>query len=353
MYSIIRNNVARVLQRDLTSILGSLSRSTTTNTTSPSIETRKVDDNSTKSDSQSSDITKTTDVKVPWKANVIEMPVAMSSQYIIDNFREHRESGFYYDHRIIIPKMPEKYTVKPFETRKTGGNHPDTGRKEYRRVGGGLKKTWLWIDTMRQGPKSGPPLVERVIRIMNSDCHTAKVALIGHGNTPRYILATENLKVGDLVKTSGEIPKNPVKASEGDAYPVGALPIGTIVNCVEGYPGQGAKYAINAGTYATIMKRIDDRCILQLPTKHEISILEQCMVTVGRLSNVEHNEFIYGKAGATRLMGIRPKLGLFHPKTSRFGRRPFRPRPILVITGEKPEHPNVLKLQHPSLDPYR
>ncbi|CAF1388142.1 unnamed protein product, partial [Rotaria sordida] len=222
MYSIIRNNVARVLQRDLTSILGSLSRSTTTNTTSPSIETRKVDDNSTKSDSQSSDITKTTDVKVPWKANVIEMPVAMSSQYIIDNFREHRESGFYYDHRIIIPKMPEKYTVKPFETRKTGGNHPDTGRKEYRRVGGGLKKTWLWIDTMRQGPKSGPPLVERVIRIMNSDCHTAKVALIGHGNTPRYILATENLKVGDLVKTSGEIPKNPVKASEGDAYPVGA-----------------------------------------------------------------------------------------------------------------------------------
>ncbi len=222
---------------------------------------------------------------------------------------------------------------------------------------------------MRQGPTSGPPLVERVIRIMNSDCHTAKVALIGHGNTLRYILATENLKVGDLVKTSGEIPKNPgssffsssiivdiqflVKASEGDAYPVGALPIGTIVNCVEGYPGQGAKYAMNAGTFATIMKRIDNRCILQLPTKHEISILEQCMVTVGRLSNVEHNQFIYGKAGATRLMGIRPKLGLFHPKTSRFGRRPFRPKPILVITGEKPEYPNVIKLQHPSLDPYR
>jgi large subunit ribosomal protein L2 len=62
---------------------------------------------------------------------------------------------------------------------------------------------------MRRGPTSGPPLIERVIRIMNSDCHTAKVALIGHGNTLRYILATENLKVGDLVKTSSEIPKNP------------------------------------------------------------------------------------------------------------------------------------------------
>jgi large subunit ribosomal protein L2 len=62
---------------------------------------------------------------------------------------------------------------------------------------------------MRKGPSSGPPLIERVIRIINSDCHTAKVASIGHGNTLRYILATENLKVGDLVKTSNEIPKNP------------------------------------------------------------------------------------------------------------------------------------------------
>lgn len=76
-------------------------------------------------------------------------------------------------------------------------------------MGGGLKKTWLWVDLMRRGPTEGPPVVERVIRIMNSDCHTAKVALVGHGNTLRYILATENLKVGDLIKTSGEIPRNP------------------------------------------------------------------------------------------------------------------------------------------------
>lgn len=105
----------------------------------------------------------------------------------------------------IIPILVRKFTEK----KKFFNFLFSSGRKEYRRVGGGLKKTWLWIDTMRQGPTSGPPLIERVIRIMNSDCHTAKVALIGHGNTLRYILATENLKVGDLVKTSGEIPKNP------------------------------------------------------------------------------------------------------------------------------------------------
>lgn len=209
--------------------LSSASINTSSSSSKPT-ETDTKSDNVQTSESNNTDVKETkVESTVPWKANVVEMPVAMGPQYIVDNYREHREGGFYYDHRIIIPEMPEKYTVKPFATRKTGGNHPDTGfslririvfshsidlgRKEYRRVGGGLKKTWLWVDLMRRGPKSGPPLVERVLRIMNSDCHTAKVALIGHGNTLRYILATENLKVGDLIKTSGEIPKNPGTSS--------------------------------------------------------------------------------------------------------------------------------------------
>lgn len=32
-----------------------------------------------------------------------------------------------------------------------------------------------------------------------------------------------------------------VRPKEGDAYPVGALPMGTVVNSVEVYPGDGAR----------------------------------------------------------------------------------------------------------------
>lgn len=93
------------------------------------IPERKTNDDPSASNSQQSPkIEKTSESKVPWKTNVVEMSVAMGPQYIIDNYREHREGGFYYDHRIIIPEMPEEYTVKPFQTRKTGGNHPDTGK---------------------------------------------------------------------------------------------------------------------------------------------------------------------------------------------------------------------------------
>ncbi|CAF0962741.1 unnamed protein product [Didymodactylos carnosus] len=342
MLSLIRSISVQLLEKDISRIIGNFRRlqSSSVNVASDSTAEYSSTDSTVEKDDST---TRQTSIgRAAWKENVIEQPVAMTPAYLEEHYREHREGGFYYDHRIIVPEMPEKYTVKPFKTIKTGGNHPDTGRKEFRRVGGGLKKTWLWVDTKRQGPASGPPLIERVVRIINSDCHSAKVALVGCGNTLHYIFATENLKVGDLIKTSSEIPKNPV----------GALPAGTMVCCVEDYPGWGAKYAMNAGTYAILMKHIDNRCIVQLPTKHEISIDEKCMVTVGRMSNIEHNQFIRGKAGVSRLMGIRPKLGLFHLKTGRFGRRPFRPKPILVITGEKPDWPNVIKLQSPDLNFY-
>ncbi|KAK9881196.1 hypothetical protein WA026_014543 [Henosepilachna vigintioctopunctata] len=74
------------------------------------------------------------------------------------------------------------------------------------------------------GPKEGPPLEERVIKIIKDGCRTANVALVASGSNLRYILATENMKAGDIIKTSCHIPRIPVRANEGDAYPLGALP---------------------------------------------------------------------------------------------------------------------------------
>ena len=44
-------------------------------------------------------------------------------------------------------------------------------------MGGGLPITWYWIDFKRVGPKSGPPLVEKVIDIFGSRDRTAHIAL--------------------------------------------------------------------------------------------------------------------------------------------------------------------------------
>ena len=73
-----------------------------------------------------------------------------------------------------------------------------------------------------------------------------------------------------------------VRPNEGDAYPLGALPLGTQVHCVEQYPGHHKHYILAAGTRGTLIRRIGDRIILQLPSKHELSLSQECMAVVGK-----------------------------------------------------------------------
>ena len=53
------------------------------------------------------------------------------------------------------------------------------------------------------------------------------------------------------------------------------------MNCVEHFPGQGGRYVRAAGTFATIMRHIGDRVVLQMPTKHELAFSKECMAVIG------------------------------------------------------------------------
>lgn len=87
-----------------------------------------------------------------------------------------------------------------------------TGRVVVSTLGGGIKHKYHWIDWHRKGPeKEGEFYTERVLELIDDGCRTAKVALVGGGNQLRYILATSNMKVGDLIKTSQYIPRAPGK----------------------------------------------------------------------------------------------------------------------------------------------
>lgn len=173
-------------------------------------------------------------------------------------------------------------------------------------MGGGIKHKYHWVNLKRFGPTSenDPPRVDRVMEIIKCGCRSAKVALVGSGNELKYIIATVNMKPGDLLTTSGYIPRIPgmkrilvleinvccnryncylflVNPNEGDAYPLGALSKGTKVHCVEKIAGQGAHYVLTAGSTATILRQVDDRVIVQLPSKLQVSLSKHCMATVG------------------------------------------------------------------------
>lgn len=108
-----------------------------------------------------------------------------------------------------IVHFPDEYTIKPLEVTNLAGRDPKTGRKVVNGIGGGIKHKYHWIEWQRFGPKEGPPKVEKVLKIIKDGCRTSFVALVGGEDKLKYYLATENMKEGDIIKTSSHIPRNP------------------------------------------------------------------------------------------------------------------------------------------------
>ncbi|XP_056344728.1 39S ribosomal protein L2, mitochondrial isoform X1 [Oenanthe melanoleuca] len=240
-------------------------------------------------------------------------------------------------------KCRTKYTVRPVGMKKTGGRD-HTGRIRVRGIGGGHKRRYRMIDFQRLRSEKGAPLepfTEKVISVRYDPCRSADIALVAGGNRKRWIIATENMQPGDSITSSPHIGRMAVSASEGDAYPLGALPVGTLICNLESHPGKGAQYIRAAGfccsrqlpsllpapgTCGVLLRKVNGTAIVQLPSKRHMQVLETCVATVGRVSNVDHNKRVIGKAGRNRWLGKRPHTGLWHRKGGWAGRK-IKPLP--------------------------
>lgn len=244
-----------------------------------------------------------------------------------------------------IIHFPEDYTVKPLDTTNLAGRDPVTGRLAVKGIGGGIKHKYHWIQWKREGPKEGPPQDERVIKIIKDGNRTANVALVAVGDQLKYILATENMKAGDIIKTSMHIPRIPVRPNEGDAYPLGALPLGTKIHNIEKYVGLGGFLVHAAGTFATILRKApNNHVVIKMPSKKEFSLPQECMCTVGRIGNVEHGSTPIGSAQKNRELGNRPRSGLWQRKGGRHGRKLRKLPPVKVIKGSSAKEPESIQL---------
>ncbi|KAH8369768.1 hypothetical protein KR093_000969 [Drosophila rubida] len=230
-----------------------------------------------------------------------------------------------------IVHFPDQYTVQPLKITHLAGRDPVSGRMVAKGIGGGIKQQYRWIKWVRDGPSEGAPQEERVVELLRDGCRTAKVALVAVGDELKYILATENMREGDILKTSRFIPRIPVRPNEGDAYPLGALPAGTRIHCLEKNPGQPCHLIHAAGTFGTILRKFDDKVVVQLPSKREFAFDRTCMATVGRLSNIEHNKEHVGSAQRMRELGNRPRSGLWKRKEGKHGRKIRRLPPMTTI----------------------
>lgn len=181
--------------------------------------------------------------------------------------------------------------------KKTGGRN-NKGHLTNRNTGGGHKQRYRIIDWKRQKFD----VEGKVERIEYDPNRTAYIALVTYTDGEKaYILAPQRLKAGDII-VSGE--KADIKP--GNAMPLKSMPVGTIVHCVEMKPGKGAQLCRAAGTYAQLVGRDQGYAQVKLASGELRKVRQECLASVGAVSNPDHMNTNDGKAGRTRWKGRKP-----------------------------------------------
>ncbi len=93
----------------------------------------------------------------------------------------------------------------------------------------------------------------------------------------------------------------------GNSLPLARIPTGTVVHNVELVPGQGGRLGRSAGTAIQVVAKEGPMVSLRLPSSEVRMVRGECRATVGSLSNSEHQNVKWGKAGRSRHRGKRPQ----------------------------------------------
>jgi large subunit ribosomal protein L2 len=196
----------------------------------------------------------------------------------------------------ITKTEPEKSLLEAIPS--TGGRNA-YGRKTSRHRGGGHKRRYRVIDFRRT--KDGVPA--RVASIEYDPNRNARIALLHYADGEKtYILAPQNLKVGDILESGSGADIRP-----GNALPLRNIPAGTYVHAVEMRPGGGAKMGRSAGTGIQLVAKEGNLALLRLPSGEMRNVPLDCRGTVGEVGNPEAELVKGGKAGRSRWKGVRPQ----------------------------------------------
>ncbi|MFH2035620.1 MAG: 50S ribosomal protein L2 [Candidatus Zixiibacteriota bacterium] len=197
----------------------------------------------------------------------------------------------------ITSVVPEKSLLRSLK--KSGGRN-NKGRVTARHRGGGHKRHYRLIDFKRN--KHNIPA--RVASIEYDPNRSARIALLHYvDGEKRYILAPNGLNVDDTIMTGEN-----AEVRVGNALPIGSMPLGTLMNNVELYPGHGGQIARSAGTYVQLVAKEGEFAHLKMPSGEVRLVKQKCFATVGEIGNTDHKNLNLGKAGASRWRGRRPKV---------------------------------------------
>jgi large subunit ribosomal protein L2 len=205
---------------------------------------------------------------------------------------------------LVLVDRSQLYKGKPVkglvEGKHSTGGRNNNGRVTVRWRGGGHKRAYRLVDFKRRKLD----VVGTIERLEYDPNRTAFIALVRYADGElNYILAPQRLAAGDTIVASKAADVKP-----GNAMPLAAMPVGTIVHNIELKPGAGGQMARSAGTYAQYVGREQGYAILRLNSGEQRLVHQNCFATVGAVSNPDHANENIGKAGRNRWKGRMPSV---------------------------------------------
>lgn len=195
----------------------------------------------------------------------------------------------------ISKKEPEKSLTAPLKS--TGGRNVN-GRLTVRHRGGGHKRLYRLVDFRRV--KEGVP--GKVAAIEYDPNRSANIALLHYADGAKaYIIAPNNLKVGDIVESGAD-----ADIKVGNSLLLKDIPVGTLIHNIELRPGKGGQLVRSAGTVAQLMAKEGSYAHVRLPSGEVRLVHLNCRATIGQVGNLDYENVTIGKAGRSRWLGKRP-----------------------------------------------
>jgi len=246
------------------------------------------------------------------------------------------------DFSVLSKTGPEKSLLEPLK-KHSGRN--SYGRITVRHKGGGNRKKYRIIDFKRATDGDA-----KVLTLEYDPNRSAFIALVQYeSGVKKYIVAPHGLKPGDTVRSGADADIKP-----GNALPLVNIPVGTFIHNIELYAGRGAQLVRSAGCMAQLMAKEGNFATVRLPSGEMRKVSINCKASVGQVSNIDHENVNYGKAGRKRHMGIRPTVRgsvmnpCDHPHGGGEGKAPIGRsgpvtpwgKPTLGYKTRKRNHPN-------------
>lgn len=234
------------------------------------------------------------------------------------------------DYGILSKVAPEKRLTRKLKAHSGRNNQ---GRITMRHQGGGVKKTYRFVD-FNQVDKINVPA--RVETVEYDPYRTAFIMkLVYRDGERRYVLAPQNIGVGAEVVVAEVAPFQP-----GNRMMLKNIPVGYSVYNVELNPGAGGRIARSAGSYGEVLAHENGYTHVKMSSGEVRKILWNNFATIGKVSNEDWGLVNIGNAGRARRMGIRPTVRgsamnpVDHPYGGGEGRQPRGTRKPKTIWGK-------------------